>query len=257
MTDTRESYAKRLWTQSRKAFERHAIRTRDNGRWMLQRPNEVTTDSDAAGNVGWTWIMGAEIVCMGHQAIAVVGDIDTVVFAQPLLLAAPYGGNDYLGRIFWMGRCTDMGYVAEKARDGMSDGGKVCAAYEEEVAQDDLASMIEDQLKDLRHGAEDSNIEEELEKALESLGVYGDSPHHDARVRALAEARNSQCDEGQDRLIHFLYDYPDVEFEGEELYGLGMVVAPRVFYAQAAVARLAELLTEESKSDADGDTEGG
>jgi hypothetical protein len=215
-----------LWAQSRKAFKHHTISSRGDGRWVLQR----TID-----NAGWTWNMGAEIVGLGHQALVVGGDNDVVVFK---------GGNlgDHQSRVFWMGGCTDIDYIAEKARIGMSDGGRICEVYDVCVAQSDMASMIEDHL---RHDAKDSNVDIELAELLRHPRFTHVTPHHDAHVCALVEAHHSHCDEGPDRLTHFLYDYPDTCFEAEDLFNLGMVVAPRVFYAQAAVARLAELLTEE------------
>jgi hypothetical protein len=249
MPETRSRYNEKMWKQSRKAFDRHEIRTRGEGRWTIQRRNSRPEDSDATGNTGWTWIMGAEIVCMGHQAIAVVGDIDSMVFA--------HGGNDYLRRIFWMGRSTSLGYIQEKAQIGTTSR-ELVTSYEADVARSDLEYRIRERLGELER--DDDPTDEELEKQIDKevakllgerslTGYMHDCEHHDAEVRAYVETYHWYVEDGPHSVFNHLYNYNGVEFEAEYICDIGDVISPRVFYAHAAVARLAELLAKESEND--------
>ena len=245
---TRKQYNEGMWKASRKAFDRHYIRTRGDGRWMLQRPNERPEDSDAAGNKGWTWIMGAEIACMGHMCISVVGDIDTVVFG--------HGPPNHFARILWMGRSDSLGYIQEKVHIGMSSH-LLSEVYEPEVARTELESRVRDRLEELRyderpHVTDDPETEDEASEAQLALDDQASAivnegygcEHADVEIRTYAEAYEHYTEDGSQRLFQFLYD-SDAEIESETIHSIGMVIAPRVFYAHAAVARLAELLTAE------------
>jgi len=80
--------------------------------------------------------------------------------------------------------------------------------------------------------------------------------HPDKEMRVWLEAYRYHADDGPHDLFGYLYTNGEVEMEAEYICDIGVVVAPRVFYAQAAVARLHELLlAEEQAQDAEGEAD--
>lgn len=137
--------------------------------------------------------------------LCVYGDIDTVVFQT-------YAGKTILGAVEWMGHASPT-YALEKATRGMS--GEIVRAFEEAVAVDDVLSYIDD---------------------LE--------PDDDAReaIRGALMEWHSDYERDMHSLQRALYD---VDYDYELIGDVGMVRAPRMFYAQAACARAYQLLSRD------------
>lgn len=122
-----------------------------------------------------------------------------------------YGPEDPIARLRWMGECKDLGYyVAQKARIGT--GRELVDLWDEDVAREQLIEYLED-------GAERVVDKGELDYALEA-----ETREHfyDRACKALG------CD------------------AWEVVGHVGQVLAPRVIYAHAALARLCSLLRESS-----------
>ena len=197
---TADRHLERHRQQAAKAFERHVITKRSEGRWLLQ-----TIHAD--GRPDWT--MAAEIIALENAAIYVGGDISHIIFA--------YGPKDPIGRLRWMGECSDLGYyVAQKARIGMGgrgDGGDVTVVWDYDVAKEEL-----------------------FEHVAETPDPYEGSGPEDVW-------RQVSADDQHEFLDNYREAFPDDDMDG--IYSMGEVLAPRVIYAHAAIARLCVLLRAE------------
>lgn len=122
-----------------------------------------------------------------------------------------YGPNDPIARVRWIGECEDLGYyVAEKARIGT--GAELVDQWLDDIAQHELRAFVADNPERVvDHDA--------LEDALEQ-----EERHDFTRLAAGA------LDDGW-----------------EVVGAMGEILAPRVVYAHAALARLCVLLREREK----------
>jgi hypothetical protein len=158
------------------------------------------------------WTMAAEVIALEEPAVYVGGDIDHVIFG--------YGPRDAVARLRWMGECKDLGYyVAQKARIGMGGrgDGDVTKAWILDVAEEEFKA----------HVAENADYYD------------GESPD-DVWDRVGA-------DDQREFLENYRDSFPDDDMEG--IYNMGEVLAPRVIYAHAALARLCVLLRAEEAAE--------
>jgi len=165
----------------------------------------------------------AEIIALAKGQLYVGGDIDFTIFAYYSDRADPES------RVRWMGRCNDVGYyVAEKARIGL--GTELTDVFDSQIAEQDIQGWLD-----------------EAEK--EYLG------HKDTVVlrRLVDDWKDDGFPEEEHELTHALWDSGlSSDFFGELSVGPGKVLAPRVYYAHAALARLCDLLDHETRSQDDG-----
>lgn len=146
--------------------------------------------------------------------IVVVGDTDTCAFS---------GGSYSAPRdlIAWIGNPRpDWQYLQSKAQMGMDDNGKTTTDTDVGVALGDLNYKLKLALE-VEDPRERADIREAI--AVAKATVLDD----------VLAARGELMESGL--------------FEIEDIYRIGEVVAPRVFYAQAVIARLHALLCAEDE----------
>jgi hypothetical protein len=214
MSTARKQRHETLLLEAKKAFAKHEIRSRSEGRWLLQ---ERHLDG------GWTWIMGAEIIALTGGALYVGGDIDFTIFAYYSDHADPES------RVRWMGRCRDVDYyVAQKAHIGM--GRELTDVFDSQIAEQEIQGWL-------------TEAEEEY-------------PNHTDTVvlrRLVDEWKDDGFPEDEHELIHAIWDSGlSSDFMVDRSSFPGKVLAPRVYYAHAALARLCDLLDREAGSQDDG-----
>jgi len=162
---------------------------------------------------GHFWV---EIVALRSGAIMVHGDISSTVFAR-----CSY--TDPRSMIAWMGgQYSD--YVLEKATIGT--GREVTHTFRRDVAIDDFEELKETYMDDASEPYS-PEIEAAFSDAIECLRHNNDS---------------------WDSIVGDLY-MADADIEGEDLAGVGYVVAPRVIYANAALRRLNHLLEAKDQAE--------
>jgi len=159
---------------------------------------------------GWESMYAAEIICLFNNSIYVGGDIDTVVFS--------YGPPENEQRLRWLGRQTSgTEYLREKASIGMG-GRELVEDWDPQCAREELREALEELEKEEKEEEGEVDHEEEKETLRHALRLI---------------------DDGSSAVWQVLYDIPD---SWESFENLGQVTSPKVFYAQAAVAKLCELL---------------
>lgn len=120
------------------------------------------------------------------------------------------GPADAIERLRWMGECDDLGYyVAQKARIG--SGSDLVDAWDDDIAREELDSFLK------RSGMEESD-----------------------RDRMLDEMPT----ENRHEFLDWAWRNFSYEQMSEAVGDAGEVLAPRVIYAHAALARLCALLRE-------------
>lgn len=160
---------------------------------------------------GWESTYAAEIIAGRHGGeLIVVGDIGPMIFA--------HGPRDARERLRWMGCCRDLGYIAQKARIGIGESASHFIL--------DLA------VEELREMAELCRAEQELDQVQLYEGV-------------IERAREQGCSSIAEfaAIAYELDDTGDLEWASNR----GVTIAPGVFYARAAVARLCDLLEAEDE----------
>ncbi len=230
---SRREYEADLIAECRKAFAKHTIASRGDGRWILREPG--------------TSNMQCEIVALAWGTLLVHGDFDCCVWTG----YSGKSGPEAL--VAWIGRHTDVHYVSQKAQRGLDD-------YElvEEVKSEVLVRDLRDYLAECE--AEYAGDEEDDEAADEADGEHAaseedDDPaeverreEHERVKEALEEAiESAEGDEGRfemHAIVARLID--DGVIDSEYANSLGVVTTRRVIRAWQAVVRLHELLTEES-----------
>jgi hypothetical protein len=174
---------------------------------------------DKAGRLESTFC--AEIISLWGGELYVGGDIDFVIFGY-------YSDHqDPESKVRWMGRCGDISYyVHQKASIGT--GHNLVDVYDEEVAKADLAQLLMDL------GEEGQDIVKLRER--------------------MAEWEEWGFPESPEALYHDLYEHiPDTV---QDRGNIGEVMAYRVYYAHAALARLCDLLDETTSSQPNDSMEG-
>jgi len=169
------------------------------------------------GNHGsMCWV---EILWLEANKLLVHGDICAIIFAYA---SRNNGPRDLVS---WMGRAS-LDYVKEKAIIGT--GHEVCEVYDSDLAVWELQRIMNDAIE--YNDQSVIRFSEDVEEAISDL------------------------DNGipVEIALHALYA---LGFDIELLAGLGRVIAPRVVYAQAAVKRLDDLLTQKEKEREHGDSQ--
>jgi hypothetical protein len=231
-----------LATMATEAFAHHQIRRREDGRWLLQRREDGSWDS----------IFLAEIVALYGGRLLVHGDVETVLFAG-------YTDDRSVdGLLRWIAD-SDSSYVAGKAQAGMKlpmecSEPRVAAATLLQRAADRIEENVADYHADdfdLDDG-EDGEHAESDRAWLHLLTVLGQlaaqlgdgyAPPADGDVHRWGAAAADLL--RGDSLRDVKQRLQDDGDEGEDVYDLGDVTSPRVFYAHAAVRRLCALLDAE------------
>lgn len=203
-----------LQQEGARAFERHEIRSRSDGRWLLQRRYKD-------GN-GWDCVFAAEVISLYGGELYVGGDIDFVVFAH-------YSDSrSHEAKLRWMGEHNDLGYyVRQKASIGT--GVALVDVYDQDEARESVSEWLDDEKKAEADGF-GSGYAKKLAAVLGQDGAWDRAPWDDRH-----------------ELIHYLVDELGHDFMCER-YDVGMVLAPRVYYAHAALRRLCDLLDAEQPS---------
>ena len=141
----------------------------------------------------------ADIIALRDRRIFVGGDIDDCIFG--------YGPTDTYARLRWVA-FSNLDYITEKARMGMTDNGKLTTIWKPEVA----AYELQQQLKEETDHKNKAILEEAIERCLDNADEY--------------------------EIARFLYDDHDWDIELMP----SKVPSSRVIYAQAAVRKLCQLL---------------
>jgi hypothetical protein len=157
----------------------------------------------------WDSIYATEIICTSHGGLYVDGDIDHVIFR--------YGPKHPEARVRWMGeRCGAWDcYLHEKAIIGT--GRERIDEWNPLVAQDDLEQLY-------KEIAESENPGKDVLTEIQDLMQWHINDGRDFVIRTLL-------------YTGYFDEVPDV----------GMVVAPRVFYAHAALRRLCHLMDQKEE----------
>jgi len=195
------------------AFKNHELIDNREDRWRIARRYPD-------GKIDC--VHAAEIVSLWGGRIYVGGDIDDCVFAY-------YSDktNDHIAKLRWMGCHTDVAYyVRQKASLGLTDGGKLVDAYDSQVADDDLAYHLEQELERIEEKRELNTVQCEKEKE---------------EVRDLFE-RAKTLSYDQHEMMEVLRELDGDAWEW--IGNVGVTVSNRVIYAWAALRRLCELLDE-------------
>lgn len=152
---------------------------------------------------GWDGTYATEIVALWRGSLLVHGDIDTVIFARYT------DTNDPIGCVRWIGTNSDIRYyAAQKAAAGT--GRELVYAIDDAVFAQELRRLRRE------YKAEDAR--EAIDAALNSMR-HGEP---------LEMVRHNLATEWA--------------LESEDVYALGKVVAPRVYFAHAALKRLCHLI---------------
>jgi hypothetical protein len=244
-------YERRLAADATRAFANHEIRERSEGRWVLQRRG-------ADGR--WESTYWTEVLVLRGGKLLVHGDIEHVLFAY-------YGDSRAPERVLrWMGDCTDLGYyVTQKARIGT--GRELIDVDDDRVAAHQIAEELREPLaREVERDGEpwapplaeaDPDDAEDVEwfrfdRAMDVVRFLA------ALIDALREADDAtgsrevsvlagglaQLGRGEPvaEVRRALYDG---NIDVETIARLGVVIAPRVFFAHAALRRLCALLDAE------------
>ena len=142
------------------------------------------------------------------NGVYVNGDVDVVVF----------GGGDHISgtdQVKWLGATKSFGYVVEKAQIGFSNR-DIVYTYDSEVAADQIREAKNEYIKNGK-----TKYVHVFDEALDALEM-GDL---------------------REQILPALYEHEDVWYLFDECSRIGDVVAPRIFYAHAALQKLHQLLT--------------
>jgi hypothetical protein len=201
---------KRVQALAVEAFAEHQLVERDDerGRWMIARRYED-------GKLDGHYL--TEVISLFGGRLFVGGDISDCTFGY--YSSSLVGKDLHLAKLRWLGTHTDVSYyVAQKASIGMSDAGKLTEEYNSEVAE----AQLKEHAEYLRENDGDADEIGVLEAAVDRDGW-------------------DRCTGTREELWEYLMSnrqYPP------DLPDFGMVTAPRVIYAWAAMRRLCELLEE-------------
>jgi len=172
-----------------------------------QRDGRWLLQRPYADGRGWDWTMAAEVISLVGGGLYVGGDIDFVIFSWFS------DSRDHEAKVRWMGRGTDLEYyVRQKAIIGT--GRELIEVYDEDAARRALQAVLDDRLED----GEASELTDQISELL----LHGDLADRDYMLRQLQETSS--------------------DFVADGGYRIGMVMAARVYYAHAALARLCDLL---------------
>lgn len=208
-----------LKRDAERAFADHAIRRRSEGRWLIQKRYD-----DGA----WNCTFATEVISLARGELYVGGDIDFVIFGI-------YGDTaDHEDKLRWMGRHSDFGYyVHQKACIGT--GRTLIDVYDSDAAEAQLREWLAERTEQL---GEDHDEEDDgpLDVAADELV---------ATINDMIRWMPDDPGEMLGRLHSVSPSFMDDRHE------LGMVIAPRLYFAHAALRRLCDLLdAERAEADA-------
>ena len=219
-TNPYQDYQRKTEQQAARDFEKHQIKSRGDGRWVIAKKYE--DDGSWCGEY-WT-----EIIVGANGSLIAHGDISPSIFCQ-------YGKyTDPLQVVHWVAGSGISGYLQQKASIGFVQppNGRLTESFNEKVGLWELQQHLKDRLDDLEEeheGDENGDLEVAAwRRAIRSLG----GEHWDI-------VRNDLYEDLQDA------GCTDI---GEYIGSIGMVPASRLYYAQAACRKLIELLHEEDPS---------
>lgn len=212
---SRTEYEDALIAECRETFAKHTIASRSDGRWVLREPG--------------TSNMQCEIVALAWGTLLVHGDFSHCIWTY----YSGDGGPEAIVR--WIGRQSGIGYVCQKAIKGLEDH-RLVEEINGEVLAHDLQAHLDEWREQNALDDEDNSPSEEEKRERERI------------TEALEEAIElasgaSEHDDGH-RIVWALVD--DGVIDSETACSLGEVPTRRVVCAWQAVARLHELLAEES-----------
>ncbi len=149
-----------------------------------------------------------EIVATRHGELYVGGDIDHVLFAR--------NHDSAIQRVAWMGDRPLSGYVVEKAAIGTG--------------------------RDLVHVFDGEAAEADIRECLAVIAEEESSHARNEAISALEEALDEGLFDSAEALAMYVHDRAPCSYDYFESCRWGSVVDTRVYFAQAAVARLHALL---------------
>jgi len=216
-----KAYQQNTEALAARAFEKHMIKSRGDGRWVIAKKYE-----DGA----WCGFYMAEVIVGVHGTLIVHGDISPVMFGH-------YSGyTDPLQVVGWVAYSGISSYLQSKAHIAF------CAPFDRDLTKSfnpDVAIWeLKDRLKDRL---------QELEDYYEDVDEIDDP-----EVAAWRKAIRGVGGDAWEMVRHELYD--DLEDAGccdvgEMIWDIGEVPAARLYYAQAACRRLLELLDAEKQEE--------
>lgn len=283
-------YDEQMMEEAEKAFASHEIRSRGDGRWMLQKRHK---------DGGWDWTMAAEVVDLAGR-LYVGGDIYPVIFG--------HSSDSPRGKVAWLGGTKDVSYyVHQKASIGIGSSSAmgVVDKYDPAVARWDLNQYINERAENIELTLDqvmvldtlDSQadfppgegeglgeiLEQELpeplwarlkpnlakvprdesEPVLRAFRVELEAEYKEEQlkidpvVEVIRDAMKWAVDDGHERACAYIYERMgrvDPDFMSER-YDFGVVCDPRVYYAWGALRRLHLLLCEEETERGEGEPE--
>ncbi len=212
---SRREYEADLIADCRKAFAKHTIASRGDGRWVLREPG--------------TSNLQCEIVALAWGTLLVHGDFSHCIWTY----YSGDGGPEALVR--WIGRQSGLGYVCQKAIKGLEDH-RLVEEINGEVLAHDLQEYLDEWREQNALDDEDNDPSEDEQRERERIT--------EAIEDAIKEASGASDDGDGHRIVHALVD--DDVIDSETAGSLGEVPTRRVVCAWQAVVRLRELLDEES-----------
>lgn len=260
-----DKYLHNLEKLAEDAFKNHQIRSSGDGRWTIQAHKDGRWDG-----IYWT-----EIVNLDGGGLLVHGDISTCLFKY-------YSGDKHAtSRIRWIAR-SSIDYLKQKCSIGMDDS-SVCRTFDDDVALWEIEGYARDRVNDIcyEEGYEtpeikfdggkikfeltddmrspeledDEWLKEDKEKAEKIIKQETEKViskiKEDDEILAWFDAY-SRLNSGQhwDLIINDLYEeLSDAGVDCSDYIGkVGVVPAPRLFYARAACRKLVELLDKDESS---------
>jgi len=263
-----KKYKENMEALASDAYKDHQFKRQDERRWLIQRKTDT----------GWQGFHWTEII-MVTGGVLVHGDGDTCLFKH---YYPPKGEDDPIGAARWMARAQDA-YLREKANLGMDTSGieGVNTTFDDEVAVWEMECRIDDRVHEVADEA--GNIFDSIEVEKGELKVDEEYYTRDSedfedcddldpakeRENDVAEVRltiNEALKEDKELAAwkkavkslkngweswYFvqreLYeDLCDADVDaGELMEGIGIVPAPRLYYARAALRRFVELYDAE------------
>ncbi|MHC4298922.1 MAG: hypothetical protein ACYS7Y_16715, partial [Planctomycetota bacterium] len=213
-----EDYEKQTEKLATAAFENHQIRSRGDKRWVIAQKYK--------DDGSWSCVYQTEIIIGYDGTLITYGDISPVIFRQ-------FGKySDPLQVVRWVAQSGIPGYLISKAYVGLG------ASYEQDITKkfDEKAAIWE--------------MQEHIKDRLEELDSDDADELDDEKIAAYRKAIRAVDSESWYFVRQELYDdltsagYDDV---GEEIWDIGLVPAPRLYYSQAACRKLLELLEKEEQ----------
>jgi hypothetical protein len=208
--------------QANEAFSNHVIKNTGDRRWVIAQKYE-----DGC----WCNSYLTEIIVGVGGTLIAHGDIDASIFS----CFGKY--DDPLQVVRWVANSSVANYLVSKATIGMTtqhtegmtkefDHDVAIWEMEERIKERLTEIGIEDEIEDL-----DQIDDDEIAAWYQAIRAVGGDSWEMVRLELYENLTAADCD--------------DV---GEMIWDIGLVPAPRIYYAQAACRKLLELIEQEAKS---------